>query len=249
MTRTPDTVPFVATDLSELDWPIMPANQKDVEVDGRTYRPLSPEYYAWLRSRMERARASCARGGLSPQAFDALRIRFNAIHDQAVVLFGESALLEAVRHLDPKSYPWPGRPREESEDHTHAEIPEADEQPVPRCSPEKPPSIPEEEASLDGPSSHAYPGEYPDRFRFNQPVSKHALAQVNAIREEALACGWTEVELYQSRGRFSFPCGGDYGLVCFIQRHLRLGDITDRSIELVFPDGHSLCFYRNEAMT
>ena len=238
---------FVATDLSVLNDAYTPTDDTEVSVEGRAYRTLDPDYYAWLRSRMETARNAYQRGRMSAATFDALRTRFNAVHDLAIALFGESALLEAKRLLDPKSYPWPGRTRAEPEDRAHEEMPGTAPSPS-RCSPEAG-GIPGQEESLDGWSAHAYPDEAPERFRFNQRVSKYALAQVDAIREEAMAEGWTEAQLYQTRGRFSFPCGGDYGLVCFIQRHLRLGDITDRSIELVFPDGHSLRFYRNEATT
>jgi hypothetical protein len=243
--KTDDAL-FVATDLSILNDAVSPSLQDELSVEGRVYRRLDPEYYAWLRSRMETAQAACSRGKLPPETFDALRIRFNAIHDLAMAFFGESALQDAVRLLDPKSYPWPGHTRKEPEDSTHAEIPKADEQPAPRCRPEKPPGIPEEKASLDGMSRHSFPGEDPERFRFNQPVSKYALAQVDAIRDQALACGWTEAQLYQTRGRFAFPCGGDYGVVCLISRDQRLGKVTDKAIEIICSGGHSLRFYRKE---
>jgi len=236
---------FIATDLSVLNDAIAPADGNEVSVEGRVYRRLDPEYYAWLRSRMETAQASCRRGKLAPGTFEILRIRFNAVHDQAIALFGESILLDAIRLLDLKNYTWPGGTREELEEHTHAEIPEADPSPA-RCSPE-PGGIPRQEENLDGLSRHSYPGEGPGRFPFNQRVSKYALAQVDVIREEALACGWTEAELYQTRGRFAFPCGQHYGVVCFIHSGQRLGKVTDRSIELICGDGHSLHFYRRNA--
>jgi len=239
-----DDALFVATDLSVLNDAFAPGNADEVSVEGRIYRRLDPEYYAWLRSRMDTAQAACRKGKLPPEAFDALRTRFNAVHDQAIGLFGEACLVEAVRHLDPKSYQRPGRTCEEPEARTHAEIPETKEVPASRCNLEKPLSIPADNSSSDGWSNHAYPDEDPQRFEFNQRVTRLALAQVDGIREKALACGWTEAELYQTRGRFAFPCGGYYGVVCFIHRDQRLGKVTDGTIELVCRGGHSLHFYR-----
>ena len=257
---------FVATDLTVLSEWASPATLEDFDNEGRIYRPLDPMYYAWLRTRMELAQAACSRGKLTSQAFDALRTRFNPLHDQAVALFGESSLLEAVRLMDPKSYAPPGRTRTEPEEHTHAEIPEA-EQPDSRCSPEAggipgeavageeqpapqvsppPREKPQDAASLDGWSKHAFPDEDPERFRSNQRISKYALAQVDAVRDQATALGWTEAELYQTRGRFAFPCGGQYGLVCFIHRDQRVGKVTKNNIEIVYPDGHALRLYRKE---
>jgi len=247
---TPDATvtPFIATDLTTLDWPIMPTQLQDLEADGLTFRPLSPDYYAWLRHRMTIAKDHMERGKMPSATFDALRIRFNAIHDQAVGLFGESSLLDAVQLLDPESYPWPGRPREEPEETTHAEIPKEDEHSTPRCSPDTP-GIPEGHDALDGMSRHAFPGKDPERFQFNQPVSKYALAQVDAIREEALGKGWTEAQLYQTRGRYAFPCGGDYGLVCLIHDDQRLGKVSRQRIQIICGRGHSLHFYRKEEST
>ena len=241
-----DDVLFVATDLSVLNDAYAPIDQDEVSIEGRAYRLLDPEYYAWLRSRMDTAQSACRKGKMPPETFDTLRIRFNAVHDQAIGLFGESALLAAVRLLDPKSYAWPGRTQEEPEARTHAQIPETEDQPAPRLSPDKSPAMPEERSSPDGWSDHVYPEEDLERFKFNQRVTGHALNQVDGIREEALACGWTEAELYQTRGRFAFPCGGDYGVVCFIHSDQRLGGVTTTAIELVCSGGHSLHFYRKE---
>ena len=73
----------------------------------------------------------------------------------------------------------------------------------------------------------------------NQPyaekVSSSAVAKVNAIREQALALGWSEMRLYQNRGQFRFPCGEDYGLVCFIGETQRIGEVTKQYIEIISP--------------
>jgi hypothetical protein len=58
-----------------------------------------------------------------------------------------------------------------------------------------------------------------------------------------LAAGWSEAQLYQNRGRHSFPCGKDYGLACFLHRDDRVGDITRQSIEIINARGARLRFY------
>jgi hypothetical protein len=244
MSNDVKNVPFVATDLIDLDWPIMPTSLQDIEIERKVYRPLTPEYFAWLRHQMQKARNQTARGKMLAANFDALRTRFNALLDRAIDLFGESALEDAFEAMDPKTYSWPGRAGTESESHTHAEIPK-EQSPSPRCSLETP-GIPDGVDSLDGLSKHACPDEDPERYRFNQPVSKYALTQVDAIRYQALALGWTEAQLYQTRGRFAFPCGSHYGLVCFIHRNQRLGEVTNKSIEIICSGDHSLHFYRKE---
>jgi len=61
------------------------------------------------------------------------------------------------------------------------------------------------------------------------------VAKVDAIRDRALALGWSERGLYQNRGQFRFPYGEDYGLVCFIGEEQRIGEVTKQYIEIVSP--------------
>jgi len=70
---------------------------------------------------------------------------------------------------------------------------------------------------------------------FYQPVSEPAMQLVHAIRDRALALGWTHEALYQVRGRFRFPFGRDYGLVCFLGAEDRIGNIAADSIEIIGP--------------
>jgi hypothetical protein len=70
-------------------------------------------------------------------------------------------------------------------------------------------------------------------WKCKQKVTSEAIAKVDAIRDEALAKGWSEVRLYQNQGRFRFPCGEDYGLVCFVDGSRRIGEITNRYIEII----------------
>jgi hypothetical protein len=84
---------------------------------------------------------------------------------------------------------------------------------------------------------HAHPaGDADPALRFLHPVSAAAVRQVDAIRDAALALGWTEAQLYQNRGRFTFPCGQDYGVVCHLARGARVGLVTAEAIEIVPAD-------------
>jgi hypothetical protein len=77
---------------------------RDVQINDTAYRLLDPEYYAWLRSRMNLAKLAAGAGRLNPDAFDELREKFNTMHEWAVACFGEDSLREAVRNLDARNY-------------------------------------------------------------------------------------------------------------------------------------------------
>ena len=79
--------------------------------------------------------------------------------------------------------------------------------------------------------SHLFPQK--GDFTFLHPVSEDAVEKVGRIREEALARGWTKERLYQNRGRIRFPCGPDWGLVCFLEADDQIGKITPVAIEII----------------
>ena len=205
---------FAATNLAfwETDKPHYYA--RDVGIDGTCFRRLDPEYYAWLRHKMTLARKAADSGRLSAGAFEELRTRFNAIHAWAIERFGEDALRSAVQALDPKAYSPPSTEPPGTSGSRNLQEP-----------PAPPPAAQRER--------HIYPkeGDWP----FTHPVPPSAVAKVDAIREEAMAKGWREARLYQNRGRFRFPCGEDYGLVCFVDGDERIGEVTRQSIEIVGP--------------
>ena len=70
------------------DWP------EDREIDGTLCRRLSPEYFAWLRSRMVTAQAAHKAGKLPEDAWNTLRRRFNALQELAIREFGKEHLQE-----------------------------------------------------------------------------------------------------------------------------------------------------------
>ena len=72
-------------------------------------------------------------------------------------------------------------------------------------------------------------------WQFTQPVRSSTVPKVDAIRDQALSLGWSEAQLYRNRGRFRFPYGRDYGLVCFLEEDKRIGEVTRQSIEIIGP--------------
>ena len=89
------------------DWP------EDWEVDDTICRRLSPEYFAWLRSRMVMAQAAHKAGKLSDEVWNTLRQRFNALQELAIREFGKESLQEVLRSFSSKNYR-PPAPRPES---------------------------------------------------------------------------------------------------------------------------------------
>ena len=210
---------YVATDLSVIV-PEPPPTVTDMTIDGRIYRRLDPLYYAWLRSRVTRARQAREAGKLAAEGYERLHRQFMGLHEAAVQILGEPALRQGCAAFDPQAYRPPGwkpKPRE-----------------LPR---REPPALP----------AYLYPphGEY----RFHEAVTPSAIAKVDAIREAALAAGWSPPRLYQNRGRFRFPLGEDYGLVCFVGQDEQLGEVTAHYIEIrgIPPLGHLLKFYNPDA--
>lgn len=182
------------------------------------YRRLDPEYYAWLRHRMTVAQQFRRSGRLSADQYQLWRTRFNGVHAWALARFGEGMLVAAVKALDPKTYEPP-----------RVEV----WQPEPQ--PGQVPSAP-----------HLFPidGNWP----FTESVLPEAVAQVDAIREQALALGWSEAALYQNRGRLRFPVGGHYGLVCFLPAGSEIGEVVEHSIVIVMPSGSRLRHYNPDVL-
>ena len=193
---------FIATDLSTLTGSY---STFEVIVGGKTYRRIDPEYYAWLRSKIELAKKK-----LDGRTYQDLRSRFMEIHRQAIDQFGVDTLKSATQHFDIRTYNPPGK-----------------------------------QSTLYLPDYQDPTGDYPE-FKFTQKVRCYALVEVDRIQDEATHAGWSEAELYQNRGRFRFPCGQDFGIVCSVDPGQRLGQITPEKIELITIGGHSLHFYRRD---
>ena len=309
--------PMVATDLDCREG--LPSGADDVIIEGKCYRRLSPDYYAWLRSQMERARHQHDAGIIPAAHYETLRQRFNAMHDRAVALFGEETLLQTLQTFSPTTYPvpsvrqaaridvllhdavsayehtdaaatardplagtrvrmhsgrWQGwivcsHPADEwfpngwadivtDEHHTgqadlrglvdehgmplipHPRYTEYEQRAIALAREEKPEDFDDLEASLP---ILAFP--VPGTWRFEEEPSLDDFLKVNDIRERAHELGWMDADLFQTCGRFQFPCGQDYGLVCFL-RGRTIGEITAETIALHHdqPGGAVLTFTR-----
>jgi hypothetical protein len=101
---SPCTSLFVSTSLDAWTTGQPEIFARDVQINDTAYRHLDPEYYAWLRSRMSLAKLAADAGRISPDAFEELRQKFNAVHEWAIEHFGEAVLLDAVRNLDTRNY-------------------------------------------------------------------------------------------------------------------------------------------------
>ena len=95
--QPPQPAIYVSTglDIHEIedarDWP------EDMEIDGTLCRRLSPEYFAWLRSRMLTAQAAHKAGKLPEDAWNTLRQRFNAMQELSIRAFGTEHLQEVLQ--------------------------------------------------------------------------------------------------------------------------------------------------------
>lgn len=203
---------FVATDLDHFETTEPQAYAADVTISGRAYRRLDPPYYAWLRRQMAAAKRALDAKRITAAAFDSVRALFNAIHAWAVRSFGEAALVAAAKATDAARYE-PPRPDDD----------------LPLCGARLTPRSPTPS------SGHAFPAA--GDFAFTEPVAADAVAKVAAIRAEALAVGWTEAVLYQNRGHLRFPCGGDFGLVCFLDDGSRIAAVTRETITIEHARG------------
>lgn len=188
---------FVATTLEswQTDQPHVFA--RDVQINDTAYRRLDPQYYAWLRSRMNLAKSAHQAGQIDSGAYEDLRAKFNAVHAWAMTQIGELALSEAIRGLDARDYAPPV-------------------------------------AEPDTPRRVAPP---PDAPRAN------AVALVDAIRDRALALGWTHGSLYATGGSARFAFGRERGLVCSLRPDDRIGEVTSQSIEIILANNVRQRFY------
>jgi len=193
---------FVSTGLDIREIQAASYRTQDIEIEGALFRRLTPEYFAWLHSRMVTVQAAHKAGKLLGEGWNTLRQRFNALQELAIREFGKESLLEVLRSFSPKSYSPPVlRP------------------------------IPKRQSSDIPGKDWMYPGD--STLKFTYPVTAHALSRIDAIRDEAIVKKWSEARLYQNQGRYQFPYGGDYGVVCYVNGDYEIGEITERFIEIV----------------
>lgn len=209
---------YVATDLEQFEARDPRPYAADLTISGRAYRRLDAHYYAWLRARVAVAKKALDAGRIAAGTFEAIRGAFNAVHAWAVRHLGQAALVAASRTFDARRY----------------EPPRADDNAGVADDTRRRTSAP------SSPSGHAFPAE--GAWPFTEPVTADAVAQVDAIRDEALALGWTLSALYRNRGSLAFPVGGEYGLVCFVGAGARIAAVTREAIAIDHGRGCVLRF-------
>ena len=80
-------------------------------------------------------------------------------------------------------------------------------------------------------------------WKFTRLVLPEAVAKVDAIRDRALDCGWTEARLYQNRSNLRYPCGSEWGLVCSLNDGETIGEALTRYIEIITRNSVVRKFY------
>lgn len=185
------------------------------------YRQLDADYYAWLRCKMTEVKQAHEARRIKPELYTELRERFNTIHAWALEHIGEQSLLKAVAHFNPGRY----TPPSESTFKAYRM-----REPIPGM-PAAGENLAIPEPSIPGQPEYLFPdnGDWSHSAR----IMADARDKVDAIRDEALKLGWTEAGLYQNRGRYPFPYGQDYGLICFLSGGRAIGEVTAQSIEII----------------
>jgi hypothetical protein len=201
----------------------------DRQINGKPYRALTAEYLGWLASRLVIAERADRAGRLDARVLAQLHERFRVVRAWADEHFGTQTVTDIVQKARATGAA-AGRP----------------------SLPNEPRGVREERARECREPRPAHPNRtsvivpfaYPEEgsFPFTHPVTFEALACVDDIREEALAVGWTLAGLYQNRGAFPFPYGGDYGLVCFIQPDQVIDQVSREWIALRGSRGALLRF-------
>ena len=95
---------YVTTTLDAWEYPAPQHYTADVTLNEIPHRKLDPDFYAWLRHRMAQVKRRADQGAIPQETFQAMREKFNRIHQWAVQHLGEAALRQAVQTLDPKRY-------------------------------------------------------------------------------------------------------------------------------------------------
>ena len=80
-------------------------------------------------------------------------------------------------------------------------------------------------------------------MRSAETFAAEAVAVVDAIRDEALALGWTVESLYGTGNSTRALFGKACGLAGLLKPTHRIGEVTRQSIEIILPNGARQRFY------
>lgn len=222
--KAPDTEPttafYVSTTLEIRQFEDADDLGRDLLLNDVAFRKLDPTYFAWLRYKLNRANSAFQNGRMTEDQFYGILTPYMAVKAEALAWHGEDALDQAWRDLLPKIdlYRPPSRKLFEE-----AGAVERYRKPLNNVGGKTGKPM----------SDHAWPTEPNAETAFLQPVSAEALEKVAEIEKQADSLGWRREWLYQNRGRFAFPYGPDYGLVCFLDRDgTVIGRVARDEIEL-----------------
>lgn len=210
-------VPYVASDLRMVQLSAPEAGRQDVMIDGVWHRRLDAQYFLWIEQQVELARELVVQGSIRQPAFDVLMSRYRTVKRWVDDNLGVDKLKAARKLFVADEY-----------------MPPTAAQPVTgsnmsSCS------------SSSNTTPHLYPAD--GDWKFVRHVPREAVAKVDAIRDRALACGWTEARLYQNRGNLRYPCGDEWGLVCALDDNPTIGEVQRRYIEIITRNGVRQRFY------
>ncbi|MHB1463368.1 MAG: hypothetical protein ACYC1M_18930 [Armatimonadota bacterium] len=202
---------------------------------GNCFRLLDANYYAWLRDGMNGVKKTYEAGQTSEVTYNAIRSRFNVIHEWAVQHIGHKQLLDATNNMKPGRYLPPSKGSlKASRMREHMS-----------CAPSENENAVQLELPMQSGPEYLFPKT--STLLCTAHVTQQAYAQVNAIRSRALSLGWTEASLFQNRGQFRFPHSQDYGLVCFLSCggvKRTIGEVSAQVIQIVEKQQDRChCFY------
>ena len=205
------SVPYVSTDLRMTELTAPEAVRQDMMIEGVWYRRLDAQYFVWIERQVELARRIAKQGKITKPALDALLFHFQNVKDWVDENLGADKLQAAKKLFDPATYPPPPAAQLLSGMNDKTTVPSSNTTP------------------------HLYPTD--GDWKFTRPVPPEVVAQVDAIRDRALALGWSEARLYQNRGNIKYPCGQDWGLVCTLDNGQTIGEVTSQYIEIFTRSG------------
>ncbi len=205
------SIPYVSTDLRMTELTAPEAVRQDMMIEGVWYRRLDAQYFVWIEHQAELARKIAEQGKIAKPALDALLSRFQDVREWVDENLDSDKLQAARKLFDPATYIPP---------------PAAQQVSGMKGNPS---------ASSSNTTPHLNPTD--GDWKFTRPVPPEVVAQVDVIRDKALALGWSEARLYQNRGNIKYPCGQDWGLVCTLDNGETIGEVTRQYIEIFTQSG------------
>jgi len=213
---------FVSTSMNVLERGETHVVAEIAHDSGTPHYRLTPLFWAYLRHAFDNATRACAAGKLDGDTYSELLDRLSRIHNMAHAQYDAEDLKAARRQFTLSK--WQRHCERLAQGSTPAENDgDADTGSTPRA--------------------HRFPAYAAGACR---PVSKTALALVDAIRDQAIALGWSMSQLYRNVGIDH----RDWGLVCCLGPNETIGEITGQYIEIVINSQsappRSLRFYNND---